>query len=101
MLYDKHSIDYQVNLYALHEMEEIVPMTLYERSRIRDWVKSGHELESNPWNYLDSDGYPLNFLQAYRLRYGCSHGPWDYWRDSDSATYWSEEEHRFVKPNEK
>ena len=35
---DKDSIDYQVNLVALQEMEEAVPMTLRERQCLRKWV---------------------------------------------------------------
>ena len=55
---DKNSMDYQLNLLALEEMENLVPMTLHERTCIRKWVKSGHEIESNPWHYLDADGIP-------------------------------------------
>ena len=62
---DKDSIDYQVNLVALQEMEEAVPMTLRERQCLRKWVRKGNEVESNPWNYMDSDGMPLNYLQAF------------------------------------
>ncbi len=80
MMHDKHSIDYQINLYALHEMEEVVPMTLHERNHLRSWVRSGHEIDSNPWNYLDSDGMPLNYLQAFRLEFGYTAGPWDAWK---------------------
>ena len=47
---DKDSIDYQVNLAALQEMEEAVPMTLRERRCLRKWVLKGNEIESNPWN---------------------------------------------------
>ena len=65
---DKDSIDYQVNLVALQEMEEVVPMTLRERCCLRKWVRQGNEVESNPWNYMDSDGMPLNYLQAFRNR---------------------------------
>ena len=36
---DKDSIDYQVNLVALQEMEEVVPMTLRERCCLRKWVR--------------------------------------------------------------
>lgn len=43
---DKNSMDYQLNLLALEEMENLVPMTLHERTCIRKWVKSGHEIES-------------------------------------------------------
>ena len=69
---DKDSIDYQVNLVALQEMEEAVPMTLRERRCLRKWVYKGNEVESNPWNYMDSDGMPLNYLQAFRIRFGYS-----------------------------
>ena len=56
---DKDSIDYQVNLAALQEMEEAVPMTLRERQYLRKWVHKGNEVESNPWNYMDSAaGFP-------------------------------------------
>jgi hypothetical protein len=44
---DKDSIDYQVNLVALQEMEEAVPMTLRERRCLRKWVYKGNEVESN------------------------------------------------------
>lgn len=37
MRVDKDSIDYQVNLVALQEMEEAVPMTLRERRCLRKW----------------------------------------------------------------
>ena len=75
MIYDKKSIDYQINKEALREMEEDVPMTLHERESIRKWVKHGHEIDSNPWDYYDSDGYMMNYLQAYRIRFGYSSGP--------------------------
>ena len=47
MRVDKDSIDYQVNLVALQEMEEAVPMTLRERQCLRKWVYKGNEVESN------------------------------------------------------
>ena len=37
---DKNSMDYQLNLLALEEMENLVPMTLHERTCIRKWVRS-------------------------------------------------------------
>ena len=69
MIYDKKSIDYQINMEAFREMEEVVPMTVSERRATRKWVQRGHELESNPWNYYDTDGLPLNYLQAHRLHH--------------------------------
>jgi len=75
MKYAKGSIDYKVNLVSLHEMEEVVPMTSYERARLRNWVKDGHDVESNPWNYLNDDGSEMNYLQCLRILNGYSHGP--------------------------
>ncbi len=88
--YDHHSIDYQVNILALEEMEGIVPMTIRERNALRKWVRTGHELESNPWQDIDSDGIPLNYLQAFRLHHGYSSGPWDYWRGPETQGLWDE-----------
>lgn len=93
---DKDSIDYQVNLVALQEMEEAVPMTLRERRCLRKWVYKGNEVESNPWNYMDSDGMPLNYLQAFRIRFGYPSGPWDYWKGSDIELLWDEQRHCFL-----
>ncbi len=89
-MYDRNSIDYQVNIQALQEMEEVVPMTIWERNSLRKWVRQGHELESNPWDYSDEDGYPLNYLQAFRLNYGYSSGPWDYWKGPETQLLWDE-----------
>ena len=98
MLIDKRSIEYQLNKDALREMEEVVPMTLSERTAIRKWVKCGHEVESNPWGHFDGDGLMLNYLQAYRLEHGYSSGPWDGWRGPD--TYWYDSEHSLLIPEE-
>ena len=97
---DKDSIDYQVNLVALQEMEEAVPKTLRERRCLRKWVYKGNEVESNSWNYMDSDGMPLNYLQAFRIRFGYSSGPWDYWRGSDTELLWDEQRHCFLSRDE-
>lgn len=88
---DKKSLDYQLNILTLQEMEEDVPMTLSERRRIRGWVKNGHSVESNPWNYNDAEGYPLNFLQALRLRHGYNSGPWDYWKGPETQGLWDDD----------
>ena len=79
MIYDKKSIDYQINKETLREMEEDVPMTLSERNALRKWVKYGHEVESNPWDYYDSDGYMMNYLQAYRIKFGYIGCPFLIW----------------------
>lgn len=79
MIYRRNSVDYEINLEALHEMEEFVPMTLNERNRLRGWVKAGHDIDSNPWHYLEDNGAEMNFLKAFRILYGSSHGPWDSW----------------------
>lgn len=96
MRYDKDSIEYIVNLQALKEMEEIVPMTLRERRRIRCWAGKGHDIESNPWDYRDEYGYPLNFLEAYRLFYGYSSGPWDFWKGPEEQLLWDKSSRCFL-----
>lgn len=101
MIYDKKSIDYQINMEAFREMEEVVPMTRSERSSAREWVKRGHELDSNPWDYRDSDGMPMNYLQAYRLYYGYSSGPWDSWRGPDAQPFWDEDLKCFLANDER
>lgn len=100
MIYDKKSIDYQINKETLREMEEDVPMTLSERNALRKWVKYGHEVESNPWDYYDSDGYMMNYLQAYRIKFGYSSGPWDYWKGSSGQGYWCKDRRCFVSLDE-
>ena len=90
MRYDKKSADYHVNMFAFHEMDECVPMTKPERDSLRNWAKKGYDIDTNPWDYLDADGMPLNYLQAYRLHYGYSSGPWDYWKGPESQTYWDD-----------
>lgn len=94
--YDKHSIDYKLNMMAFHEMNNCVPMTKPERDAVRNWVKNGYELESNPWDYKDCDGQLLNYLQAYRLNYGYSSGPWDYWKGPDTQAYWDDYRKCFI-----
>ncbi len=74
MRVDKDSINCQINLAALQKMEETVPMTLRERRCLRKWVYKGNEVESNPWNYMDSARMPLNYLQAFRIRFDYSSG---------------------------
>jgi len=94
--YPQDSVDYEVNLQSLYEMEKVVPMTLSERTKLRKWVRQGHDIESNPWNYSDGDGFQMNYLQAYRLVNGFSSGPWDYWRGPDEVSFWEEDSRTFV-----
>ena len=86
MIYDKDSMYYQLNQAEPEDMERHVPMTIRERTAIRFWVRRGHSVESNPWDYRDSSGEPMNFLQAYRIRFGYVRGPWDYWHGEESCT---------------
>ena len=87
MIYDKDSMSYQLNKVELEDMERHVPMTLQERTAIRFWVRRGHSVESNPWDYRDSSGELMNFLQAFRIRFGYVRGPWDYWHGEESCSY--------------
>ena len=100
MRFPKHSIDYEINMEALHEMETFVPMTQPERIALRRWVKNGHDIETNPWNYYDEDAYPLNYLRAYRLEHGYSSGPWDYWKGPEDQWHWDREKRCFSPEDE-
>jgi len=100
MRYYKGSDDYEINRFALKEMEEIIPMTLPERTAIRNWVRAGYDVESNPWNYKDSMGYELNYLHAYRIENGYSSGPWDYWNGPITQELWNNELKCFIPKNE-
>ena len=79
MKYTKGSVEYLVNVETLREMEEVVPMTTIERRLIRGWVRNGHDVDSNPWHYLENSNTEMNYLKARRIIYGMSHGPWDDW----------------------
>ena len=57
---------HQLDLYTMHEMEECLPMTLGERNRLRKWVYTGHDPETNPWGYTDMHGDPEDYVEAYR-----------------------------------
>ena len=50
---------------------------------------------SGIYNYKDADGYQLNYLQAFRLKYGYSSGPWDYWKGPDTQGLWDENLKRY------
>lgn len=89
MRFQKKSLDYQLNMEAFHEMDECVPMTKSERDALRSWAQKGNDIETNPWEFADSDGWPLNYLQAYRLKHGYSSGPWDDWRGKDDCPNWA------------
>ena len=97
MTYDRYSYEYQMNLAAFFEMDYIVPMTKPERDSLRKWVREGNDLAVNPWDYLDSEGLPLNYLQAYRLRFGYNNGPWDYWKGPDTQPRWDENRNCFIR----
>lgn len=84
MLRDK-SIDHQLHLEELREMENIVPMTLSERDHIRKWVRQGHSIDDNPWDLYDSAGIPMNYLRAHRVIFGFSLGPWTSWDGNEEA----------------
>ena len=58
---DKNSIDYQVNLVILQEMENVVPVTCRERHCLRKWVHKGNEVESNPWNFRKGSDSELHW----------------------------------------
>ena len=100
MKYRKNSAEYEVNWEAFHEMSDLIPMTRPERNALRNWTRRGYDVDTNPWNYTDGDGWPLNFLQAYRLKNGYSNGPWDYWKGPDRQPLWDDERDRFIAPED-
>ena len=100
MNYDKNSIEYQLNMESFYEMDEYVPMTRAERDALFDWVKKGYDIESNPWDYLDWDEAPLNYLQAYRLEHGYSGGPWDNWKGYDNWVYLDDTRKRIISKDD-
>lgn len=63
-------IDHMIHLQVLREMEEMLPMTYYERKSLYKWVHEGNDPELNPWRYLAEDGCYMNYLEAYRYHYG-------------------------------
>ena len=86
MRYVTHSPEYIANSDSLMELEVSIPMTLSERNKIREWVQHGYDIDSNPWNAFEEDGSSMNYLKAYRIKFGASHGPWDSW---EYESYWS------------
>lgn len=99
MRYPKQSPEYEVNLEAYREMREYVPMTKSEVHRLSSWVKAGYDLDTNPWNYFHENGEPLCFLEAYRLEYGYSSGPWDNWRGRDGYSVFHADDAVFILKN--
>ena len=67
MIYQNNTFEYRMNLAAFRDLEEA------------HWILTGHDLDSNPWDYFEPDGSPMNYLKALRIRCGYSHGPWDSW----------------------
>ena len=63
-------ISRQVNKETLAEMENVIPMLTVERTALRRWVIKGNDPERNPWGYLDEDGWPMNYVEAYRRHKG-------------------------------
>ena len=96
MRYPKKSMDYHMNMEAFHDMDERIPMTRPEREALRYWAQKGYDIETNPWNYQDCDGWPLNYLQAYRLKNGYSSGPWDYWKGPGEQPLWDDTAKCFI-----
>lgn len=51
-------------------------------------------------HYLDADGMPLNYLQAFRLKYGYPSGPWNYWKGPDEQFLWDDARQCFISKDE-
>jgi hypothetical protein len=68
--YNKDPVERMINLNGLREMEEVLLMNSYERKSLRQWVYNGNDPDKNPWGYCDEDGWPMNYLEAYRYNRG-------------------------------
>lgn len=88
MRYEKKSLDYQLNMEAFHDMDDHVPMTKPERDALRSRAKKGYDIDTNPWGLTEPDGYPMNYLKAYRIKNGYSSGPWDDWKGDENQLFW-------------
>ena len=79
MKFVKGTPEYELNWEMFFEMIDNIPMTRTERNELRIWVLKGYDIDANPWKYYEMDGSSMNYLKAYRIRFGASHGPWDSW----------------------
>ena len=78
------------NIESFEDMDLYIPMTRVEQNALRSWARRGYDVETNPGGYTDCDGWPLNYLQAYRLKNGYSSGPWDYWKAPAQQPLWDD-----------
>lgn len=67
---ERDPVDHAVDLETMKEMEEVLLMNSDERKSLHNWVYHGNDPEKNPWGYCDEDGWPMNYLEAYRYRHG-------------------------------
>jgi len=96
MKYVKGSVDYEINFESYREMLNLIPTTRIERLHLLHWVQLGHDVDTNPWGFLNADGSPMNFLHGYRIRRGYSHGPWDDW-EYDIPWKWDSLQHELIR----
>jgi len=54
----------------LKAYEESAPMTFPERKELREWVKSGNSVHSNPGLWAYENGNEMDFLDALRFEDG-------------------------------
>ena len=94
-------LDYMKKHGAISSLEAFNELCITRLSAVI-WLlrRKGYDIDTNPWDYLDADGMPLNYLQAYRLHYGYSSGPWDYWKGPESQTYWDDTRKCFIPKDE-
>ncbi len=67
---ERDHIDHMIDLETMKEMEETLLMNSIERKSFHSWVYQGNDPEKNPWGYSDEDGWPMNYLEAYRYHHG-------------------------------
>ena len=96
MKYRRNTIDYQITMDNLRWIDDVIPMTRSERRSLHAWVRDGNDIDSNPWEYYDECGMLLPYLQAFRLKYGYSGGPWDHWKGPETQLFWDNDRKTFI-----
>ena len=64
------SFEKQLMSEQLSEYESQYHLSRQERLLLRLWVRSGNDINSNPWNYEYGDGWKMDFICALRMDEG-------------------------------
>ena len=65
----RSTLEKQLQHEQLSEYESTLTLTALERQLLRQWVRYGNDVISNPWHY-GNDGWELDFITALRIDLG-------------------------------